>query len=55
LQATVISEDRKICFPLAAQTDMMKKINRLAIFCGSKMGEKEAYAKAAKAGCYTGR
>jgi uncharacterized protein (TIGR00730 family) len=48
LQATVISEDRKICFPLAAQTDTMKKINRLAIFCGSKMGEKEAYAKAAQ-------
>ncbi len=42
-------EDRKICFPFAAQSNDMNKINKLAIFCGSKEGNNDLYAIHARA------
>jgi uncharacterized protein (TIGR00730 family) len=36
-------EDRKICFPFAAQNSVSTMINKLAIFCGSKKGNNALY------------
>ena len=36
-------EDRKNCFPFAAQNNGSVMINKLAIFCGSKMGNHSLY------------
>lgn len=36
-------EYRKICFPFAAQNSVRMRINKLAIFCGSKIGNNELY------------
>jgi uncharacterized protein (TIGR00730 family) len=36
-------EDRKICFPFAAQNKEHTMINKLAIFCGSKNGNNPLY------------
>jgi hypothetical protein len=42
-------EDRKICFPFAAQISASSMINKLAIFCGSKLGNNSLYEQQAKA------
>ena len=42
-------EDRKNCFPFAAQISASTMINKLAIFCGSKMGNNSLYEQQAKA------
>jgi hypothetical protein len=44
----VLFEDREICLPFAAQNNLMSKINKLAIFCGSKKGTNEIYEQEAK-------
>jgi uncharacterized protein (TIGR00730 family) len=36
-------EYRKICLPFAAQNSVRMRINKLAIFCGSKKGNNELY------------
>jgi len=42
-------EDRKICFPFAAQNKEGTMINKLAIFCGSKNGNNPIYEQHAVA------
>jgi len=41
-------EDRRICLPFAAQNNGSMRINKLAIFCGSKMGANGLYEQQAK-------
>lgn len=45
----VIFEDREICLPFAAQNSVMNKINKLAIFCGSKKGSNVLFEQQAEA------
>jgi uncharacterized protein (TIGR00730 family) len=42
-------EDQKNCFPFAAQIRASSMINKLAIFCGSKLGNHSLYEQQAKA------
>ena len=44
----VIFEDRKICIPFAFKDNAMSKINKVAIFCGSKVGNNKLYVEHAK-------
>jgi uncharacterized protein (TIGR00730 family) len=44
----VIFEDRKICIPFASKHNAMSKINKVAIFCGSKIGNKKLYVEHAR-------
>ena len=48
LQQQSIFEDRKICLPFAAQSNVMSTIKKLAIFCGSKKGNNQLYEKHAE-------
>lgn len=41
-------EDRRICLPFAAQNNGSMRINKLAIFCGSKMGANALFEQHAK-------
>ncbi|HVK97395.1 MAG TPA: TIGR00730 family Rossman fold protein, partial [Flavisolibacter sp.] len=45
LQATVIFEDIKKCFPFAGNKIIMSSINKMAIFCGSKIGNNKLYVQ----------
>ena len=42
-------EYRKICLPFAAQNSVRMRINKLAIFCGSKKGNNQLYEQHAVA------
>src|SRR6476661_4994766 len=44
----VIFEDRKICIPFAQRQMLMSKINKVAIFCGSKVGNNKLYVEHAR-------
>jgi len=44
----VIFEDRKICIPFAQRQMVMSKINKVAIFCGSKVGNNKLYVEHAR-------
>ena len=48
LQPQSIFEDRKICLPFAAQSNVMSTIKKLAIFCGSKKGNDSLYEQHAE-------
>ena len=48
LQQQSIFEDREICLPFAAQSNVMSTIKKLAIFCGSKKGNNGLYEQHAK-------
>ncbi len=41
-------EYRKICLPFAAQNSVRMRINKLAIFCGSKKGNNKLYEQHAR-------
>ena len=45
MQTSLIFEDRKIYLPFAMKKIFMNKINKLAIFCGSKTGTNEIYTQ----------
>jgi uncharacterized protein (TIGR00730 family) len=44
----VIFEDRKICIPFVQRQMVMSKINKVAIFCGSKVGNNKLYVEHAR-------